>query len=294
MSPSSVPETPQTTAHHDPSPRERVLCAVDDDAHALDVIATGAHLAAAGRVDLLFVHVATITAYVPIADGGIALVTVDHHEELRRDARERGHHVLRRLGLGGAQTHVAVGVWPARAIRTAAITLGAAMVVMGPAGGGGLRHMGLPSVTRDLLRDAPFPVVVARHDAQLAHAEGPVLATLAGAGRSPWRGFRWGARLASLLDRQLVIACLSDPGGRELPAAVASEVAADAIVVLDRPGRAARLEALAGDMEAAVLALPYGRGPFERAFGLGRLARRLASRCPAPVAVLPTGAICRV
>jgi nucleotide-binding universal stress UspA family protein len=68
-------------------------------------------------------------------------------------------------------------------------------------------------------------------------------------------------------------------------------MAADAIVVLDGPGRAAQLEALAGDMDAAVLALPYGRGPFDRAFGVGRLARRLASRCPAPVAVLPPGSI---
>jgi len=276
-----VHETPPTTVPSGASRRGVAVCAVDDDGHALDVIATGAHLAAAGRLDLVFVHV--------VAPAGVfAIAGEDVAQSLLAEAADRGYATLRRLGLGGAHALVEVSDDVPSALRSAARSYGASLIVVGAGPGGALRRALGFSVTNELLRGGGPPVVVARGADELGRADGPVIAAVSGRGRAPRLSASWGARLASVLDRPLVLALVGgEEDARRADALVESTGAQAAVTPGCGRDVAAGLEEIARDLGASAVALSYPRGRLDAALGRGRIARRLAKRCTAPVAVVP-------
>lgn len=261
MIPTTAPDTPQLAWRGGASRRDLVVCAVDDDGHAMDVIATGAHLAAAGRVDLLFVHVV-------------------RPWERAEEARGRGMELLQRLGLGGANTRVVVGRSPARELLAAARSTQAASVVVGSGPRTALRRAMRGSVTHELLHAGTAPIVVARSAGQLAFADGPVVVGLAGRRRAARATAQLGARMAGMLDRPLVLA------GFEVPCVEGLDVCASAFVVVDRRDPEVELRSLAQATDAALLVVPYPRGVLERFRRRARVAERLAATCTAPIAAV--------
>jgi nucleotide-binding universal stress UspA family protein len=287
MSSSVVPEPPLTVWRADASQRDLVLCALADDGAAMDVIATGAHLAAAGRVDLVFVHVAEPADTLPIAQAALlGAVSAGDLGALRDEALHHGHELLHRLGLGGAHTEITVAALPDAALRAVAQRLGASMIVVGSGRSGYLRRATGNGVTQQLLRFAPCPVVVARCASMLDGADGPVVAALRGPGRAGRLSAQWGARLALLLDRPVVLARVGGPGRRhpEIDALSSAALHAEieSVVALRD---ATDLRAFADEVNAAAVAVPYA-GPLGRLLGGGGLTHRVLAHTRAPVVVL--------
>lgn len=137
-----------------PPDAEPVICAVDDDALAQDVLATGAALAERLNARLTVVHS-------PHADNFII-------GEAHRLAIERGNEFVDRLTEGYRVDERVVEVdYPGRLI-TALASEGASMIVVGTRRRTGLRAAILGSVSHAVIADAPCPVVTVSEAASQA------------------------------------------------------------------------------------------------------------------------------
>jgi nucleotide-binding universal stress UspA family protein len=126
-------------------PDRPVVCAVDDDGLAADVIATGAALAERLNVSLTVVH----SPYPDVFLTG----------EARRLALERGHALVDEVTDGYVVDERIVEVDdPARLISAVAAE-GASLIVLGTRGRTGLKAALLGSVSQAVMASAPCPVV---------------------------------------------------------------------------------------------------------------------------------------
>ena len=135
------------TAVTRPAPRdaEPVICALDDDGLAPDVLATGAALAAHMNARLTVVHS-------PHAD---SFITGEAH----RVAIERGNELVDRLTEGYRVDDRVVEVDAPGRLITALAREGASMIVLGTRRRTGLRAAMLGSVSHAVIAEAPCPVV---------------------------------------------------------------------------------------------------------------------------------------
>jgi nucleotide-binding universal stress UspA family protein len=122
-----------------------VLCAVDDDALAADVLATAAALADRLNAPLTVVHS-------PFADTFV-------NAETHRLAIERGKQFLDRLTEGHRVDERIVEVDDPGRLITGLAREGASMIVVGSRRRTGLRAAILGSVSHAVIADAPCPVV---------------------------------------------------------------------------------------------------------------------------------------
>jgi nucleotide-binding universal stress UspA family protein len=273
-----------------------ILCAVDDSDAAQGVLDTARSLADSLRTNLVVMHV--------IGDGS------DGADELVGRARDR-------LGDQGADVRVVTGS-PAEAIRAAADSDDAELLVVGSRGRGNLRSAILGSVSRDLAASAKRPVVVVppegawvADNGKAATDSGSVVCgvdgseqALAGAVFAGRLAERLYSRLVIVHARQNVKAALSYPGARsETPPVtgqadsvdrVAAEVVEQAVAAADvgakgieEPGPPAEVLESVADREAGRLIVITARGlGGVRASLLGSVAAELTAGAKRPVVVL--------
>jgi nucleotide-binding universal stress UspA family protein len=122
-----------------------VICAVDDDALAQDVLATGAALADSLNTRLTVVHS-------PHAD---SFITGEAH----RLVIERGNQFVDRLTVGHRVDERVIEVDDPGRLITGVAREGASMVVLGTRRRTGLRAAILGSVSHAVIAEAPCPVV---------------------------------------------------------------------------------------------------------------------------------------
>ncbi len=273
-----------------------ILCAVDDSEAAHGVLDTARSLAQSLRTGLVVMHVA--------GDGSA-------------DADEVVGRVRERLGDEHADVRIAAGS-PAEAIRAAADSEDAELLVVGSRGRGNLRSAVLGSVSHDLAAHASRPVVVVppggawRPDDGGAAAEGVSVVcgvdgseqALAGAVFAGRLAERLYCRLVIVHARQTVKAVLSYPGARsETPPVtgqadsvdrVAAEVVQRAVAAADvgakgieEPGPPAEILEAVAEREDGRLIVITARGlGGVRASLLGSVAAQLTAGAKRPVVVL--------
>jgi nucleotide-binding universal stress UspA family protein len=134
-----------------PRDAEPVICAIDDDGLAPDVLATGAALAAHLNARLTVVHS-------PHAD---SFITGEAH----RVAIERGNELVDRLTEGYRVEDRVVEVDEPGRLITALAREGASMIVLGTRRRTGLRAAILGSVSHAVIAEAPCPVVTVSESA---------------------------------------------------------------------------------------------------------------------------------
>ena len=272
--------------------RSTVLCALTDDDHARDVVATGRALASAGRLEPLFVHVAP---------------------DLTQRARDEGMRLLSDAGVGAGEGLVLRGDPESELVRVAR-EHDAALIVVGSRGRGPVSSVLLGSVSRALALGAPCPVLIARPIATPDRG-GPVVAGIdlrEGRAESVARS---ATELAAALDRPLVFATVLDderlaaalgavpsaapvqPTRRELAdaqteletltARLTGHPDVQAVVLDGSP--AARLDELAADSRADLVVVGNPRGGAVRRAIEGSVALDLLRRGRAPLVIVPSG-----
>lgn len=242
----------------DGSPPRIILCAIADDDHLQDVVATGRALARTGRFRALFAHVAapavrlrSAPASAGAAGSGVrgAPPPISGIEDLREDARQSGLDLLREAGIDEDESILAVGT-PASELNRLAAEHDAALIVAGSDRRGELATTLTGSVSRELARDGACSVLFARSSV-LPGAGGPIVCGIDITGEQPLRPAVCGAQLALLLDDSLVLAHVLT--GRRLARAAAEPVT---LPVVFKPG--ARQRDLARCVLEAVPGLPQG------------------------------------
>jgi nucleotide-binding universal stress UspA family protein len=273
-----------------------ILCAVDDSEAAQGVLDTARPLAQSLRTGLVVIHV--------VGNGS-------------PDADEVVGRVRQRLGDEHADVRVAAGS-PAEAIRAAADSEDAEMIVVGSRGRGNLRSAVLGSVSHDLAASASRPVVVVPPDGAWtaddggAAAEGVSVVCGVDGSEQALAGAVFAGRLAERLYCRLVIvharqnmkAVLSYPGARsQTPPVtgqadsvdrVAAEVVQRAVAAADvgakgieEPGPPAEILESVAEREAGRLIVITARGlGGVRASLLGSVAAELTAGARRPVVVL--------
>jgi nucleotide-binding universal stress UspA family protein len=237
------PQQAGGTARESTAPRV-VLCAVRDDDHLQDVVATGRALGRAG-FEALFVHVAApaVRLRSPLgfagAGGSPAAGTLplgSGVDDLGDHAREAGIELLRRAGVDEDRSIVVVGE-PVAELNRLAAAHDAALVVVGSHRRGPLTTALSASVSHRLSRHGACPLLVARSGA-LPGAGGPVVCGIRVGDEHTTETAIRAAELALALDRHLILVYVL-PGERLLPAA-AGPVLTPAVL---RPSRRQRRHA---------------------------------------------------
>jgi nucleotide-binding universal stress UspA family protein len=142
-----------------------LLVPVDFSAPSQTALRRGRDLAALYGVPLHVLHVAHIAPY-PSFYGADAFSWTDLPRKVLDDAEQELTHFVRATeGLRGATFEATVGVGtPFRVITEYAQQNGAGLIVMGRRGLSGLQHVLLGSTTERVLRNAPCPVFITRHE----------------------------------------------------------------------------------------------------------------------------------
>jgi len=203
-----------------------VLCAVTDDDHLQDVVATGRALQASGAFAARFVHVAAPAVHLraPLGFAGVGgSPAAGPHplgsslDELGDHAREAGIELLQRAGVEEDGSIVVVGE-PVAELNRLAAAHDAALVVVGSHRRGGALTTALGgSVSHRLSRTGACPVLVARGGA-LPGAGGPVVCGIrVGDEHATDAAIRAGELAVALGGRLILVYVL--PGERLLPAA---------------------------------------------------------------------------
>jgi nucleotide-binding universal stress UspA family protein len=222
------------------------LCAVADDAHAGDVVATGHRLEVGGAFTARYVHVATHGAWATTyAPGSVAVASAPLTARPGPAVEHRALPFLAALGVPAESVDLATGDPVEELQRRAAA---AALLVVGSRRRGPVASALVGSVSRALIVHARVPVLVATPAADLDDPDGPVLC-----GVSPLRSgsaamVRGAAGLARRLDRPLLLVAVVD-GLDERVLAGASSVAARATISEDIEGARALLEHLGAWLE---------------------------------------------
>jgi nucleotide-binding universal stress UspA family protein len=151
-----------------------LICGIDDSSGAREAARWASAIAEQLQARLLLVHIAQVHV-VPGASG-----TPHGLDDLRESALGEGRHLLARVaretGCVGAEQRVEVGA-AARRLVAVAEECEALMLVIGSRGRGALRAALLGSVSLQLCRQAPCPVlVVPPNTASALRSLGPVTA----------------------------------------------------------------------------------------------------------------------
>ena len=269
---------------------ETILCAVDDSDAAAPVLDTARWLAGAWPASLVVVHAA---------------------DELPPDVRAR----MADLGEEAGLIHGS----PATAIMEAAAREGAALIVVGSRGRGGIRSAVLGSVSRELAARAPCPVVIVPSGDPAGATDGGDASVVCGVDGSPraLAAAAFAGGLARRLDmrpvvvhaRQNLSAMVSYPGAssetppvtgqedsvRQLADEVvrrAEEAAGDGALGIVEPGPPVEvLRSVAGRQNARLIVIAARGYGGLRAAVLGSVAAELPAEAARPVVVLSESAV---
>jgi len=276
-----------------------ILCGVDSSAHARRAAEHAATLADRLGRRLVLVHAAGR----PIVDPqtrrrplGYDMFAAEH-----RRAHERWLAALAvDIGAGRAETRVEVG--PAVDWLTAlADAYSAALIIVGCRGVSTLHTVMLGSVSADLLRRSPCPVMVVPPRVHQDDARDRPARVVCGVGdRTDAPAARLAAQLADALDAPLtlshVVPRATDPRLEHSARSLLSGVIADLAVhqrdvaVSLRHGRVSEeLDTLAAEHDALLVVRSRGRGLLRSGL-LGSVSRELATQGRRPVVICPRGA----
>jgi nucleotide-binding universal stress UspA family protein len=302
---------------HRPGP---VICAIDLDDLAPRLISAACTLARRTEVDVRVVHVVTPGAGAGPAESSrsrrLALpprsrrARVAREDELARRIAD-AEAMMVRLGVGAEQRLVLRGN-PVPEIGTIATRLHAAMLVIGTRGRGSVKAAVLGSVSRDLLRSAPCPVMVLPSAADEFLRGDAIVCGVDDDGRGDGAA-SVAASLVETIGNRLVLAHVTQrndaaaarqtraaaPAG-ELPASAALDPArllrdtrqhvregVDVTVALRQGVAAEQLAVLARDVDAAAIVVASrGAGPLSTMVS-GSVAQELTTRSHCPVVVVP-------
>jgi len=216
-----------------------------------------------------------------------------------------------RLGVGAEQRLVLRG-HPVLEIQTIATRLDAAMLVIGTRGRGSVKAAVLGSVSRDLLRSAPCPVMVVPSGADEFLRGDAIVCGVDDDGRGD-DAASVAASLVETIGHRLVLAHVAQRNDvaaarqagaavpvEELPASAALDPArllrdvrrhvragVDVTVALRQGVAADQLAVLARDLDAAAIVVASrGTGPVSTMVG-GSVAQELTTRSHCPVVVVP-------
>lgn len=202
------------------------LCAVADDDHLQDVVATGRALQRSVGWWPLFVHVATpaVRLRVPVGfaagpgsagEGALPLdSTVD---DLAEHARDAGVELLQRAGIAETESVVVVGD-PVAEINRLVCEHEAALVVVGSHRRGGLASAVSGSVSQELSRRGACPVLIARSSA-LPSGGGPIVCGIDAADERTIEPAVRAGKLALSMNRSLILVHVAVAERRALGAA---------------------------------------------------------------------------
>jgi len=201
-----------------------ILCAVADDEHLQDVIATGRAMQRTGNFRALFVHVAApaVRLRVPLgfaAGAGspaeAALPLSGKVDDLSEQAHDAGVKLLQRAG-GEEDESIVLAGDPVAEIKKLAAAHDAALVVVSSRRRGMLSNVLDSSVSGALSRRGPCPVLIARSNTPPC-GSGPVVCGIDPADEHPIEPAVRAAELALAMDRRLILVHVL-PGERLLPA----------------------------------------------------------------------------
>jgi len=303
---------------HRPGP---VICAIDLDDLAPRLISAACTLARRTQADVRVVHVVTPGAGAGRPDESsrphrLVLpprsrrATVAREDELAQRVADAEAMMLR-LGVGAEQRLVLRG-HPVLEIQTIATRLDAAMLVIGTRGRGSVKAAVLGSVSRDLLRSAPCPVMVVPSGADEFLRGDAIVCGVDDDGRGD-DAASVAASLVETIGHRLVLAHVAQRNDvaaarqagaavpvEELPASAALDPArllrdvrrhvragVDVTVALRQGVAADQLAVLARDLDAAAIVVASrGTGPVSTMVG-GSVAQELTTRSHCPVVVVP-------
>jgi nucleotide-binding universal stress UspA family protein len=300
-----------------------LLCGVNGDDDGRDVVSTARGLARRAGLDLLFVHVAPMVVPAPTAHGflpgeaGASMaIPPGGADELRSRALRAGAALLDGLGIREDESRVVVGEAVSELCRVAE-EREPALIVVGSQGRGALAGAMLGSVSRALVLEGRWPVMIAPAAATAGATAGATGDGVVCGIEEPVEAARVVARtaagLASALGGRLVLthvvadgseAAAAGPAGAQvhLPAlddedrapsglletvldAVDAEV--DVELVLAGGGAAAGITAVADELDAqAVVVGCRGAGALRSALE-GSVSLELVRAARRPVVVVP-------
>lgn len=264
---------------------DRIVCALDDSDHAAGVLDTAAALA--GRLDLWLTVV-----HSPVPDVFIV-------GERRREVMRRGEHFVATVAAGREVNQVVVQPGdPAQVLRDN-LRAGAAMAVVGSRGRGPRRAALFGSVSAELVRHAPCPVVIVPPDASMSmlSPEPGIVCGLDGS-KEAVHALDWATRIAWTIGGRLlpVHVRTGSPGPVEEDAAVLSQVqheiaglaqSMEASVYVKHGDPAEQLDELARSQSADLIVIgSHGRGAIRTVLS-GSVGARLAASAGTPVVVIP-------
>lgn len=264
----------------------RVVCGLDDSTHAPEVLSMAASLA--GRLDLW------LTVLHSPSPG--VFTTGEHRRELVR----RGEELVARVAADYDVDEVIVQPGDPARLLTALLRDGASMAVVGSRGRGPTRAALLGSVSADLARNAPCPVVVVPTGvpARRLGDEPGILCGLDGS-TSAVHALEWASRIAWATGGRLLAAHVRDPDaprtiedGAGALAQVEREVAGLALPVeasmhLETGDPAEQLDALARTHGADLIVIGARRQTPLRAALTGSVSGRILATAGTPVVVVP-------
>lgn len=275
-----------------------ILCAVVNDDNATRVVATGRELAAAAGCPVRYGHVADVElsagATVIPGGGGVGWAPFPEggYERARERAVERGKRMLAGFGLPEAEMMLTVGSAGSGLCELAADARAEAIVVGGRPRAP-LTAAAVGSVTRWLTVNGDRPVVFARERPAIRLSGGPVVC-----GVEPWHS-EWhrpvaaAVRMATLLDRGVLLVSVGDAGDLEETGARLDELAAEHCagveteVLVETGSEPERLAAAADDRDAPLIVVgSRGHGALRSAL-TGSVSLEVAGAASHPVVVVP-------
>lgn len=300
----------------------RVICAIDSDDLAPQLIRAARALAQRTGADVRVVHVVTPDAGDSRSDDPSRWRRLLLPPQPRRSGvgqeEELAHRLadaeamMLRLGVGAEERLVLRGN-AVLEIQTIAARLEAAMLIVGTRGRGSVKAAVLGSVSRDLMRSAPCPVMVVPRSADEPLRGTAVVCGVDDDGRGE-QAVSVAGRLAATIGDRLVLAHVAQRKDaaaarqaaaalpvEELPASGALDPArllrdarqhvrdgADVTVALRQGVAAEQLAVLARDVDAAAIVVASrGAGPLSTMVG-GSVAQELTTRSHCPVVVVPS------
>jgi len=276
-----------------------ILCGVDSSAHARCAAEHAATLAGRLGRRLVLVHAAEQPSVDPQTRRkplGYDMCAAEH----RRTHERRLATLALEIGAERAETRVEVG--PAVDWLTAlAGAYSAALIIVGCRGVSTLHTLMLGSVSAELLRRSPCPVMVVPPRVHRDDARDRPARVVCGVGdRTDAPAARLAAQLADALDAPLtlshVVPRATDPrleySAHSLLSGVLADLAVDErdVAVSLRHGRVSEeLDTLATEHDALLVVRSRGRGLLRSGL-LGSVSRELATHGRRPVVICPRGA----
>jgi nucleotide-binding universal stress UspA family protein len=301
-----------------------LLCAIDDDEQGPQLVRAARALAASMSRTVRFVHVVMPGASATgAADASVRFVPTllppdtttpsVVTDEADTEAVARAQMLMLRLGIAIHERQLLLGA-PTLELRALAAAATPPVLLVGTRGGGPVKAALRGSVSRELLRDAPCPVMVVPPTADPTFAGETIVCGVDDDGRAEDAAVA-ACHLAEAMGKRLVLAHVTRPVQRVAAAAPHPETSLAADRSPDRlTERAARLLGHArslvsdrvdvrmmlrrgrtidglidimGEVDAgAVVVATRGRG-LVRAALTGSVAQELASRSPCPVVAVP-------